>query len=284
VTVQARLHRDPYATRTVTIVDVCDELEGIATYQLAFVDEQAPDEYAFAPGQFNMLYLPGVGEIAISMSGDPAGGGPWVHTIRVAGNVTKTLATYQVGATLGLRGPFGTPWPVEHLCGQDLLIVAGGVGLAPLRPLIFDVLRDRAKYGRVRLVMGARTPDGLLFRREYDRWRDGGIEMDLTVDQAMSGWTGNIGVVTLILDRMRLLAPERTHVVTCGPEVMMRYVAASAMRRGITMDRIWVSLERNMQCAAALCGHCQLGPAFVCKDGPVFRYDVMRPFLFTESL
>lgn len=243
-----------------------------------------PGSYCFQPGQFNMLYLPGVGESAISMSGDSTSHVGWIHTVRVAGNVTRTLATLTCGETLGVRGPFGVGWPIDQLTGTNIIIVAGGLGLAPLRPLIYHLMHQRDLYGSVDLIIGSRHPEGLLYWNEYDDWRRSGIQVDVTVDRGTNNWTGNIGVVTTLLDRLKLPDPQRSRVLTCGPEVMMKYVALTSIRRGIAADRIWVSMERNMQCATGLCGHCQLGPAFICKDGPVFRYDRLQPYLFVESL
>lgn len=275
------LHEDPWQVHAAMIRAIIPEIDGIATYRL----ETAPESrYAFRPGQFNMLYLPGVGEAAISMSGDPLGLGAWVHTVRAVGNVTRTLAAMQVGDTLGLRGPFGTGWPVDDWRGKDVILVAGGVGLPPLRPVIYDILRRRSEFGRVWLILGARTPSGLLYRAEHSAWMQGGIDVQQTVDRAVGDWTGNVGVVTLLLDRLRLPAPDQTVVATCGPEVMMRFTAITAARRGIPAERVWVSLERNMQCAAGLCGHCLLAEEFVCKDGPVFRYDRVSRLMTVEGL
>lgn len=278
------LHRNPWLTQTVRITEATDEAEGVRTYRLKLDGDLGPDSYEFVAGQFNMLYLPGVGESAISMSGNPASGDGWLHTVRIAGNVTKTLAGLHEGDTLGLRGPFGTGWPVDQIMGRDLIIVAGGLGLAPLRPMIYEVMNRRERFGNVWLICGARTPDGLLYQREFDSWSRGGINVQLTVDRASPGWTGHVGVVTLLIDRLRLPRPDQTSLVACGPEVMMKYAAASGMRIGVPAEQLWVSLERNMQCAAGLCGHCQLGPEFICKDGPVMRYDRVRPYLFVEQL
>jgi len=281
---QLTLHENPWVTHTVRITDLIEETEGVATYHLTMTDGSGPSAYEFVPGQFNMLYLPGVGESAISMSGDPARKTGWIHTVRVAGNVTKTLARLGRGDTLGLRGPFGTGWPVEDLVGNDVVIVAGGLGMAPLRPLIYYLMNHREQFCKIWLICGARTSEGLLYPTEYAAWQQRGIEVILTVDRATAGWNGHVGVVTQLIDRLQLPRPEQTHLVTCGPEVMMKYAAMSGLRLGVDSERIWVSMERNMQCAAGLCGHCQLGPEFICKDGPVVRYDRIRPYLFVEQL
>ena len=278
------LAQNPWLTHTVRISEIVPEIEGVVTYRLCRDDAHAADAYQFQPGQFNMLYVPGVGESAISMSGDPETRDAWIHTVRVAGNVTRSLAHLQCGETIGVRGPFGTGWPLDQLIGTDIVVVAGGLGLAPLRPLIYHIVHHRSQYGDVSLIIGARTADSLLYRNEYDGWRQAGIDVQVTVDRATAGWTGNIGVVTTLMDRLKLSDVGRTRVLACGPEVMMKYAALAGIHRGITTDHIWVSMERNMQCAAGLCGHCQLGPAFICKDGPVIRYDRLQPYLFVESL
>lgn len=229
-----------------------------------------------------MLYLPGVGEVPIGVS-DAARDNRFSFTVRAAGNTTRGLAALKAGDTFGLRGPFGSCWPLDACRGRDVVIAAGGLGLPPLRPLIREVLINRYLYGRVVLLYGARTPDALIHAREYDDWRRGGIEVSVTVDQADVNWSGNVGVVPLLLDRLKPLAPSCTVLLTCGPEVMMRYVIVSAMRRGLTKEQCWISTERNMQCAIGLCGHCQLGPEFICKDGPVFRYDRIEPWLGVEG-
>lgn len=275
----------PWRTRTVRIMEIIPEIEGVATYRLrADEEEEERDIYRFREGQFNMLYLPGVGESAISMSGDAASPDGWIHTVRIAGNVTRSLASLRPGETLGVRGPFGTGWPIEQFVGTDVVIVAGGLGLAPLRPVIYHLIRHRALFGSIELIIGSRTPDGLLYQAEYNTWRRDGINVQVTVDRGTAAWPGNIGVVTTLLDRMTISDPARCRVMTCGPEVMMKYVALTCLHKGIAGDQIWVSMERNMQCATGLCGHCQLGPAFICKDGPVLRYDRLQPYLFVESL
>ncbi len=270
----------PHAARIERIVQ---EVSGIATYDLQLVDPAAQAAFAFEPGQFNMLYLPGFGEAAISISSSSSDRDSIAHTVRVAGNVTRALARKRVGQTIGLRGPFGSSWPMSALRGCDVILACGGVGLAPLRPVIYHILEHRQDFGRVHLLYGARTPGDLLYTDEYEAWRDGGLEVTVTVDLADGDWQGQIGVVPVLFYRLRLQA-ARTRVLTCGPEVMMRFVVFEALARRIRPEHIHISMERNMNCAVGLCGHCQLGPTFVCKDGPVFPYAAMEPYFHIEDL
>jgi NAD(P)H-flavin reductase len=265
------------------IRDIKPETPGVVTYALEFPDRGAAAAYCFQPGQFNMLYLPGIGEAAISISSDPEEQGVLLHTVRAAGNVTQALARKQAGDRLALRGPFGSNWPMAACRGQDVVIACGGIGLAPLRPAIYHIIRHRANFGRVFLLYGARTPQDLLYTREYGAWRSAGIEVKITVDVGDDTWQDNIGVVPVLFYRLRLDA-RRTRVLTCGPEIMMRFVIFEALARRIAPGRIHLSIERNMNCAVGLCGHCQFGPVFVCKDGPVFTYERLQPYLPVEDL
>lgn len=258
------------------------EAPGVQTYHLTFDDPGVAARYHFHPGQFNMLYLPGVGEAAISLSSDPGSPGVLAHTIRAAGNVTQSLARHSPGGQIGLRGPYGSAWPMEACKGNDLVLACGGVGLAPLRPAIYHTIRHRADYGRVILLYGARGPGDLLYREEFDAWRAAGIEVEVTVDIGDKDWQGNIGVVPVLFYRLRLNAP-RTRLFTCGPEIMIHYVVFEALARRVKPEHIYLSMERNMSCALGLCGRCQVGPFFVCKDGPVFTYRQMAPYLHVEE-
>jgi len=228
----------------------------------------------FKPGQFNMLYAFGTGESAISISGDPGfKEGSLTHTIRRVGTVTGALSRLKAGDQIGLRGPFGNPWPMESLQGRDLVFVAGGIGLAPLRPAIYHALSHRSDYGRIVILAGARSPEDVLFAEELDRWKaEEGVETRVTVDRAEEGWTRSVGVVTRLI-RKSEFNPLNTAALICGPEIMMRYTRAELRNRGVADEQIFVTMERNMKCAVAFCGHCQLGPEFICKDGPVFRFD-----------
>lgn len=228
----------------------------------------------FAPGQFNMLYAFGVGESAISISGDPGSEDQClVHTIRRVGVVTSALSRLQPGEQIGVRGPFGKPWPMDEVRGRDLVFVAGGIGLAPLRPAIYHALTHRQDYGRLVILAGARAPEEVLFAEELDHWKTrDGVESRLTVDHAEAGWTRSIGVVTKLIPQADF-DPANAAALICGPEIMMRYTAMELRSRGLTNEQIFITMERNMKCAVAFCGHCQLGPEFICKDGPVYRFD-----------
>ena len=229
--------------------------------------------FSFGPGQFTMLYAFGVGEVPLSISGDADRPGRLVHTIRDVGAVTHALVALRKGDTVGVRGPFGSRWPVDVAEGHDLVLVPGGIGLAPLRPALYHILSHRARYGRVVLLYGARTPQDLLYRRELERWRSHlDVEVGVTVDRASADWPGNVGVVTTLIPHASF-NPARTIAMICGPEVMMRFVALELQKRAVAPEHIYISMERNMKCAVGFCGHCQFGPMFICKDGPVFRYD-----------
>jgi NAD(P)H-flavin reductase len=235
------------------------------------------------PGQFAMLTAYGVGEVPISLSGRGEGGS-LIHTIRDVGAVTAELCRISRGGTIGVRGPFGTTWPLEDARGADVVVLAGGLGLAPLRPALYRLLAERERYGRLALLYGTRSPADILFRRELESWRRRlELELEVTVDHASSDWRGNVGVVTRLIPRAAF-DPLHSIALVCGPEVMMRFAVASLRDAGLPDDAIWLSMERNMKCAIGQCGHCQFGPTFVCKDGPVFRYDRIRTLLCAREI
>jgi NAD(P)H-flavin reductase len=232
----------------------------------------------FAPGQFNMLYVFGVGEVPISISGDPARPELLVHTIRAVGATTRALQRLRKGDWVGVRGPFGTAWPVAEARGHDVVLIAGGIGLAPLRPAIYHLLLHRPLYGRVVILYGARTPHDMLYTKQLRDLRSRfDVEVEVSVDRATVEWQGAVGVVTKLVQRSPF-DPQSALAFICGPEVMIRYAAIALEQRGMPDAAIFVSMERNMKCAVGLCGHCQFGPFFVCKDGPVFRYDRIQRF------
>lgn len=257
------------------------ETADTATLELVPLAGERP---LFKAGQFNMLTAFGVGEIAISMSGDPAHEAGFVHTVRNVGAVSGAIAGLEAGEVLGLRGPFGTAWPSEEAEGSDVVIVAGGLGLAPLRPAIYEVLARRERYGRVVLLYGTRSPRDILYQTEIGRWRRRlDVDIEVTVDHADASWHGNVGVVPKLIPRMSF-DPHNTVAMVCGPEVMMRFTASALHEAGLPFERIWLSMERNMKCAIGLCGHCQFGPTFICKDGPVMRYDRIAGLLAVREI
>ena len=240
--------------------------------------------HPFAPGQFSMLYVYGVGELPISISGDPHEPGRLIYTVRSVGRATNALVNRLPGDTVRVRGPFGKPWPVEAGRGKDVIVVAGGIGLAPLRPAIYHLLRRRDDYVRVVLLYGARSPKDLLYRKQVAEWgRLPDLQVLTTVDYGGASWRGHVGVVTTLFRHLRMHSAQ-TVAFTCGPEIMMRYVVRELLARGLTDADIYLSMERNMKCAVGSCGHCQLGPYFVCKDGPIFSYQQMRPWLDKHEL
>lgn len=252
--------------------------ENSDTFTLALEPTNGVAIDGFAPGQFNMLYVFGVGEIPISISGDPKLPTPIIHTTRAVGTVTRAMNDLRPGDMLGVRGPFGTAWPVAQAAGRDVVIVCGGIGLAPLRPALYTLLAHRERYGKIVLLYGARTQEDMLYRRELTQWRARfDLDVYVTVDRATGRWRGNVGVVTALIPRAPF-DPLQTTALVCGPEVMMRFTVQALQRRGVAAEQIYLSLERNMQCATGTCGHCQFGPHFICRDGPVFRFDTIAPF------
>ncbi len=234
---------------------------------------------AFKAGQFTMLHAFGIGEVPISISGSPVAEGPLVHTIRNVGGVTRTLVEAEPGVEFGVRGPFGTSWDVSDGKGGDVVIITGGIGLAPLRPAILEVLAERDQYDRVTLLYGARTPDDILFGDELRRWADlNGIAVEVTVDSAAPGWKGRVGFVTQLISRASF-DPAHTLALVCGPEVMMRACVTELRQRGVPAGAMRLSMERSMKCGIGLCGHCQLRELFICVDGPVLTYERLAPLM-----
>jgi len=237
----------------------------------------------FIPGQFTMLSAFGVGEVPISVSSASNDDGPLQHTIRDVGAVTHSLSNISVGEMVGVRGPYGTGWEVADGAGGDVVLVAGGIGLAPLRPAMLEVLRHRQRYGRVVLLYGSRSPEDRLFNDELKRWANLGVEVLVTVDYGTSAWNGRVGLVTSLIARAGF-HPRSALALVCGPEIMMRFTAAALIERGVPEDRVRVSLERNMRCGVGLCGHCQYRELFVCLDGPVLPYARVSGLLGTREL
>ena len=240
-------------------------------------DGAAPPS-SFDPGQFNMLYAFGVGEAAISIAGDPTAPERLVHTVRSAGAITQALSSLKPGDTVGVRGPYGKGWPLPLARGKDVILVAGGLGLPPLRPILYHVLSHRDEYGRLEVAYGSRTPEDLVYYPEIQQWRSRkDLRFQVTVDTAGMDWYGDVGIVTQRLNDMRF-RPSESVAYLCGPEVMLRATAKGLTERGVPPDRIFVSMERNMKCGIAQCGHCQFGPYLLCRDGPVLPLSAVAPY------
>lgn len=271
---------NPFETTPMRVTRVVRESADVATIDL----DPGERGFAFQPGQFNMLYAHGLGEVPISISGDPRDPSALVHTIRGVGAVTRPMIESVAGDWLFVRGPYGAPWPIERAEGRDVVFVAGGLGLAPLRPAILRALTERDRFGRVVVLYGARTPDDMIFKEELARWRGRfDARVEAIVDRADRAWRGPVGVVTRLVDDADFDAEEALAFV-CGPEPMMRFVARALVARGVGADRVHVSMERSMKCGVGLCGHCQWGPTFVCKEGPVYPFARAERLLATREL
>ncbi|HLN51907.1 MAG: FAD/NAD(P)-binding protein [Thermoplasmata archaeon] len=267
----------PYVVRSLT-------RETADTVTLVLDPDNGGERPRFQPGQFNMLYVFGVGEAAISICGDLEQRDRLVHTVRSAGKISQALSEMAPGSTVGVRGPYGTGWPLDKAVGKDVVIVAGGLGLPPLRPAIYDLVRHRDRYGRIEIIYGARSPKDLVYYSEIQTWRARpGLRFQTTVDTAGRDWYGDVGLVTARLPDARF-DPANTVAFLCGPEIMMRLTAQALETRGVPPAAIYVSLERNMKCAVGICGHCQFGPEFVCRDGPVFSYGEVRRFMTVREV
>ncbi len=273
---------DPMLPATARIAGVVKETHDTFTLNVEPLEGAAL--HSFEPGQFSMLYVFGVGELPISISGDSERPQELLYTVRSVGQATYALVTRQPGDAIGVRGAYGKPWPLKEARGKDVIIVAGGIGLAPLRPAIYHILRHRGDYGRLVIMYGARSPRDLLYRKELQAWSYlPDTQVLSTVDYGGVSWRGQVGVVTTLFRYVRLHSANSVALM-CGPEIMMRYVVRELAARGVPPESTYLSMERNMKCAVGFCGHCQFGPYFACKDGPVFSYPQLRPWLDKNEL
>jgi len=273
----------PYLIHPARIVDRRTETAGIYTYTMRFVDPAVRRAFRFKAGQFNMLYAFGVGEVAISIVSDPADPESLEHTIRIAGRVTGVISGWKVGDVVGLRGPYGNGWPVDEARRRDVVIITGGLGCAPVVGLINYIFRRREEYGQLHILHGIKTPNDLLYRERFDEWRRAPrTRVYLPADRPDKSWHYKIGVVTELFDE--LMVSPSSIAMLCGPEVMMRLAARSLQSKGIAEDDIFLSMERRMECAVGLCGHCQYREHFVCKNGPVFTYRTVKELFRVPNL
>lgn len=237
---------------------------------------------SFLPGQFNMLTHFGFGEIPISISGDPSKENVLIHTIRAVGPVTLAMRKLKKGDQIGVRGPFGTSWPLSRK-NCDVLIVAGGLGLAPLRSAIYELLKHRKQFQKITILYGTRTIEDILYQEELQAWKNKGFVVEMTLDQPDIRWGGPVGFVTSLIPH-HLTQPENTIAFVCGPEIMMKVAAKELLNTKVREESIYLSMERNMKCAVGCCGHCQMGPIFICKDGPIFSYNQLKNWLTIKEL
>ena len=276
---------DPMIPKPWLVKDVIAETAD--TFTLVLEPENSsdfPNGFNFLPGQFNMMYVFGIGEVPISISSDPKAKNRISHTTRIVGSVTKVMGNLEIGDAIGIRGPYGRGWPIDLAQGKDVIIVAGGIGLAPMRPAMYHFLHNRNDYNRVSLLYGARTHDDLLYRGQLESWSSRlDVEILVTLDRSSPDWYGSVGVVTQLIQRAPA-DPDNSIILICGPEIMMKYCLPELYNRGIPNERIYVSLERNMKCAIGHCGHCQYGPEFVCKSGPVYPMDQVVRLMNIEEL
>lgn len=255
------------------------ESGNIFSLRVRLADEALRTSFRYAPGQFNMLYLYGVGEVPISIVNDAQGGQALIHTVRALGRVTRGLAQLKVGDRLGLRGPYGRGWPLAAAQGKDVLVVTGGLGCAPVVAVIYHVLRNRGHYGHLTIIQGVRHSDDLIWKEHYNRWRaQPNTTVLLAADKAGPGWPWHVGLVTELFREIDI-DPQRVMAMLCGPELMMRAAIEELIARGLPESMLYLNMERNMQCAVAQCGHCQYGSRYVCRDGPVFAYTEVKNLL-----
>lgn len=269
------------------IIPECYQIQSIFhdthdVFTLALTKQDQKKRQVFLPGQFNMLYQFGIGEVAISICSSPSDDEMVLHTIRAVGSVTRSLQKLKKGDEIGVRGPFGTHWPLTKK-GCDVLLIAGGVGIAALRPVLFSLAQRAHEYQKITLIYGTRTIDDILYKKEMEEWKKQGLDIKVTLDCADIHWQGQVGVVTSLINE-HLPNPSNTIVLICGPEIMIQFAVKELMRAQVNEDNVYMSLERNMQCAVGFCGQCQYGPYFLCKDGPVFSYPQIKNYLTIREL
>ncbi len=270
---------DSSAPHAATVIARTQESPTIFTLQLRLDDAAAQAAYRFAPGQFNMLYLYGVGEVPISIMSDPEEHDGIGHTIRMQGRVTQGLAKLQPGDRVGLRGPFGRGWPLQEMGGRDVILVTGGLGCAPVVSVIHYVLRRRERFGKLVIIQGVKHAEDLIWREQYDRWaRLPDTQVLVAASEGAAFWPWHVGRVTELFS-LASINPDKAVAMMCGPEGMMRVAADNLLARGLAESQLYLSMERNMQCAVGRCGHCQIGGAFVCRDGPVFNWGEVKALL-----
>ena len=276
-------HVNPYQPQEAVILERIQEAPDLFTLRLKFTDPEIQDAYEFEPGQFNMLYLYGVGEIAISIVSDPEDSHIIDHTIRVVGRVTRGMTRLKAGDRIGLRGPYGHGWPMLKSKNRDVVIVTGGLGCAPVVSAINYIEQRRDQFGHLNIVQGVKHSADFIWKHRYDTWRElPDTEVLLAADVGEALWPWHVGPVTVLFDQLRF-DPENVTVMMCGPEGMMHATCTHMLENRVQASQLFLSMERNMQCAVGHCGHCQYGSEFICKDGPVFSYDKIHTLFETKG-
>lgn len=264
------------------VLEYVQETHSVFTLRLEFCEASCRAEYAFEPGQFNMLYLYGVGEVPISIVSDPQDAHVLDHTIRAVGRITRGLKQLQANDTIGIRGPFGRGWPMQEARGRDVLVITGGLGCAPVVSVINYIMQRRSEFGRLSILQGVKLPRDLIWRQRYEQWiQQPDTQVLLAADRAAENWPWHVGLVTELFDQVNI--DNNTLVMMCGPEIMMRVCMRELQGRGIEESNVYLSMERNMKCALGHCGRCQYGHHFICRDGPVFSYPVIKPYFAKEG-
>ena len=274
---------NPYLPAIATVLENRFETADIFTLRLKFKDPQLAGQYHFEPGQFNMLYMPGVGEVPISIVSDPDDIHIIDHTIRAVGRVTRVLQQLKAGDEIGIRGPYGSSWPMAQIKQQDVLIITGGLGCAPVVSVINYIVKRRSDFGRLVIMQGVKHSNDLIWKDQYEQWAAlDNTQVALAANQTTPAWNWSSGYVTDLFDEV-CFNPKNSIAMLCGPEIMMSATVRELLQRGLSEAQIWLTMERNMQCAIGHCGHCQHGSKFVCKDGPVFNYPVVKDWFFREG-
>ncbi len=280
---QTNNNNNPYLPFVARVLENRAETANIFTLRLQLKDPQLAEQYAFKPGQFNMLYMPGVGEVPISIVSDPQDKHIIDHTIRAVGRVTRVLQQLEAGDEIGIRGPYGSSWPMEQIKQQDVLIITGGLGCAPVVSVINYIVKRRSDFGHLVIMQGVKHSNDLIWKEQYQQWAAlDNTQVALAANQTTPGWNWSSGFVTDLFDEV-CFNPENSIAMLCGPEIMMSATVRELLQRELQETQIWLTMERNMQCALGHCGHCQLGSRFICKDGPVFNYPVVREWFFREG-
>jgi len=266
------MHANPYRPWPARITSITELTATEKLFEFRLVDEKIREAFCHAPGQFVELSLFGLGEAPISISSSPTKRGFIELTVRRAGRFTERLHRMQCGEIVGIRGPFGRGFPIEAMRGHDVLLVAGGLGIAPLRSLINNIHDERSDFGKVTIIYGSKSPAEVMFRSQFEMWRHRkDFDLYLTVDEPDDSWDGEVGLVTKPFEHLEI-APEHTFGAVCGPPVMYKFVVEEMRKKGISYDHIYMSFERHMKCGMGKCGHCQIGHQYCCIDGPVFNY------------